>query len=463
MTVTREFAGYCADLALDDLDDHTVDYAKRLLLDTLGTAVGGYARADSADAVLGAVRDLSGGRDAGAATVLATGDRLAAADAALANGAFSHSLDYDNRHSRGSLHVGSSVVSAALAAAERRGADGERFLTGVVAGYEVAARLGMACNPRSSHERGFHPTGTCGTFGATAAVGVVRGFDPDEFAAAFGVNGSQASGSYQCSLTGGWNKRLHPGLAARDAVLAGALAAGGFEAATAPIEGDLGFLQAYADRPVPERATEDLGDSFEVARTKIKPYPFGTFAHAPVSSLTELVAETDLDPDDVASITVEMPASGADMFGRAAGEGHPETAAAAQFDMPFLAALAVAAGRADLDAFDAALSGRYGDRFSRLMAATTTRGSDDLEAMLPERYPARVTVTTADAEYTRYRETVEGDPGTPMSWGAVEAKFADLAAGFDADAVGRIAQLVRTVETHPVDDLLAPFRARNGA
>ena len=459
MTIAREFADYCAGLSLSDLDDGTVEYTKRLLLDTLGTTVGGYHWSDSADVMLGAGRQLGGAGDGGdgAVTVLATGDRLPPADAALVNGALSHSLDYDNRHSPGSLHVGSSVVAAALAAGEVVDADGETLLEALVAGYDVAARLGMACNPRSSHERGFHPTGTCGTFGATAAAGVVHGLAPDEFVAAFGVNGSQASGSYQCSVTGGWNKRIHPGLAARNAVAAVAFATSGFEGPPDPIEGDLGFLQAYADRPAPERATEGLGEVYEAARTKIKPYPVGTFAHVPIALLVDLVVEEDLAPDDVESITVELPTSGAAMFGRDEGDAHPASSAEAQFDMPFAAALAVAYREAGLTAFDEALSADRPAAFDRLMDVTTTVASDDLESYLPELYPARVTVRTGEGTYELFREWVQGEPEHPLSWADLERKFADLTPTFDADARRRIVECVRDIESRTGRELVAPF------
>ncbi|AUV80788.1 MmgE/PrpD family protein [Salinigranum rubrum] len=448
MTIAREFAEYCVDLSVDDLHDETVEYTKGLLLDTLGTTVGGYHWSDSADVMVGAGRALHGTRGPeGTATVLATGDRLSPADAALVNGALSHSLDYDNRHSPGSLHIGSSVVTAALAAAETADADGETLLRALVAGYDVTARLGMACNPRSSHERGFHPTGTCGTFGATAAVGVVYGLASDELVSAFAVNGSQASGSYQCSITGGWNKRIHPGLAARNAFVAVALATNGFEGPPDPIEGDLGFLQAYADRPAPERATAGLGDVYEAARTKIKPYPVGTFAHVPLALLIDLATEEELAPDDVESIVVELPTSGAAMFGRSEGDAHPTSSAEAQFDMPFSAALAVVYREAGLSAFEAALSDDRPAAFDRVMDVTTTVASDELEAYLPELYPARVTVETATESYELFREWVQGEPDHPMTWDDLERKVADLVPALDADDRRRLVGRVRDLES----------------
>jgi len=472
-TIARQLAEHCASLSLSDMNDDDIDYSKKLLFDTIGTAIGGYEWSDSATVMIETGRALTGGsggvetatdaaghteRD-GTATVLPTGERLDAGTAALVNGALSHSLDYDNRHSPGSLHIGSSVVSAALAAAESGDVDGRTLLEGVVAGYDVAARLGMACNPRSSHERGFHPTGTCGTFAATAAAGVVAGLDADQLVSAFGVNGSQAGASYQCSRTGGWNKRIHPGLAAKRAFAAIAFAENGFEGPPDPIEGELGFLQAYADRPRPERATADLGEAYEVARTKIKPYPVGTFAHVPIALLSELVAEGAVDPTSVEEVVVELPTSGAAMFSRDEGAPHPTTSAGAQFDMPFSVALALTAGEVGLTSFDDAIADEYPGEFGRLMDVTRTVASEELEEYLPELYPGRVTVRTASGTVERFRDWVAGEPTHPMSWADLAGKFADLSPQFDEEGRAAVADAVRTIEDHSARDLVETIRS----
>lgn len=471
-TIARQFAEYCTSMSLSAMDDADISYAKKLVFDTLGTTIGGYEWSDSAGVMvetgraLGAVDgavdggsvDAASGGSTGSATVLATDEKLRPGGAALVNGALSHSLDYDNRHSRGSLHIGSSVVPAALAAAESVDADGQTFLEAVVAGYDIAARLGMACNPRSSHERGFHPTGTCGTFAATAAVGIVFGIDTDRLVAAFGVNGSQAGASYQCSKTGGWNKRIHPGLAARRAFTAIAFAENGFDGPPDPIEGELGFLQAHANRPRPQRATDELGERFEVARTKVKPYPVGTFAHVPIALLTELVAEGEIAPSRVKDVVVELPTSGAAMFARQAEAPHPTTSADAQFDMPFSVALALTAGEVGLTAFNAAISDEYPGEFGRLMDVTRTVGSDELEAYLPELYPGRVTIRTESGTIERFRDWVAGEPTHPMSWTDLAEKFNDLTR-FDETGRTGVVEAVQSIEERSVRELVETVRS----
>ena len=141
MSIAERQAAFAADLGFEDLPGEVVDYAKRLLLDTAGIAIGAERRAASSRAFFEGVRTLDAGSGG---TVLATGESMAPEYAALLNGAMAHSLDFDDTHRASSLHPGAPVLPAALAAAERVDASGADLLTGLVVGYEVTVRLGMA-------------------------------------------------------------------------------------------------------------------------------------------------------------------------------------------------------------------------------------------------------------------------------------------------------------------------------
>src|SRR5262249_1746848 len=149
----------------------------------------------------------------GDATVLGTAGRLPPPQAALANGAPAHAIEMDDTPLGGSIPLGASVFPAALAAAALSGAGGAALLGAAIAGYGGAARLAMAVGPAAHYARGFHPTGTCGAFGAAAAAGLVLGLDAGALASALGIAGSQATGSMEFLADGAWTKRLHPGWA----------------------------------------------------------------------------------------------------------------------------------------------------------------------------------------------------------------------------------------------------------
>src|SRR5258707_14056771 len=111
------------------------------------------------------------GMAAGNSGVFGDAARYTPAGAAFLNGALAHSLDFDDTHAAGSLHPGAPVIPAALAAGEMVGASGADVLAAVIAGYEVTCRVALALPAGEHYDRGFHPTATCGAFGAAAARG----------------------------------------------------------------------------------------------------------------------------------------------------------------------------------------------------------------------------------------------------------------------------------------------------
>jgi 2-methylcitrate dehydratase PrpD len=454
MRIEETYAQYCRDLTYEDIPADVVDYAKRLLLDIVGISVGAATRVRSSESVISGVRRLDG--DGSGATVLATGESMRPANAALLNGALGHSLDYDDTHRSASLHPGVVTVPAALAAGDTADASGRDLLTGIVAGYEVVCRLGKAVTPSSHYDLGFHGTKTCGVFGATAAAGTVLDVEAGQLEAAFGVNGSQASGSLQFLENGSWNKRIHPGLAAHEALTALSFASEGFFAASDPIEGKYGFLHGYTRDPQPALATEGLGDEFELHKTGLKPYPCCRYMHTALDLLVEIAETESIAPENVMSVTVEMPSTGATIVDSATGD-YPDTFVDAQFSMPFGAALVLTQGDPGVDSFLDVLEAPYTETFERLFDATTVTSSREVDAEYPEKWPARVVVETGTGTYERYAEYAKGEPENPMGWDEVTEKFEDLAASLPAPTRQTVIDRVENVETVTVAELLEPF------
>ncbi len=102
----------------------------------------------------------------GACHILGTGDACSVVGAALANGALSQALEYDDTHNRSIVHMSSPAVAAALALAQTRPVRGRELITAVALGNEISCRIGSIA-PGQFHRRGFHPTGLFSTFGAT--------------------------------------------------------------------------------------------------------------------------------------------------------------------------------------------------------------------------------------------------------------------------------------------------------
>ncbi|MDH3499957.1 MAG: MmgE/PrpD family protein [Acidimicrobiia bacterium] len=458
MEIAQQYAEYATTLQYHDLPSDVVDHAKKLVLDIIANDLGGHAWMESGPKVVDGVRALN--RNGSGATVLATGESMAPEWATLVNGTMAHSLDYDNHHAKGVIHAGSSVVNAALAAAEENGSSGREFLSAVVIGYEIATRLAMALGPHSSHEMGFHPTATCATFAASALIGRLRGQSADQIVNAMGLNGSQAAGSMQYVKNGAWNKRAHPGWATHSAFVASTLAANGFIGAAEVFEGDQGFFQGYALRPRPEEATRTLGTSYETLEVAIKPFSLCRYTHQALDLLITLTNEREIDPDDVESIVIDMPTYGVQLCGSPIeAKRAPTSAVDAQFSGPFAAALALTERKAGMDVFVDVLDNKMDDRFRRLMNVTDVHQADDLDAIHPEFWPGRVTVNVGGEIIERYSKHMKGEKERPMSFEDVEAKLRELSPNHSDDQRDAVAAAVRNIEDVAVADLVAPLRA----
>src|ERR1700749_1599668 len=189
MGVTSQLAEFCASIKLSSVPPEVVKRARFLVLDLVGNIIRARHDAESTPSFLAAVRAM--GMAAGNAGVFGDAARYTPAGAALLNGALAHSLDFDDTHAAGSLHPGAPVIPAALAAVEMCGAPGADVLAAIIAGYEVTCRVALALPAGEHYDRGYHPTATCGAFGAAAAGGRVFGLGANDIASALGTVLSQ--------------------------------------------------------------------------------------------------------------------------------------------------------------------------------------------------------------------------------------------------------------------------------
>ena len=424
--ITRTLAAHATGLRYEDLPAEVADYAAQLVLDLVGIGLRASVDAESTPSIRDAVLAIAGD---GEASAFGEERTLAPAHAALLNGALAHSLDFDDTHRDGSVHPGAAVIPVVLALAEQHGIGGRRAIAALAAGYDVTCRLSMAVDPRSHYARGFHPTATLGVFGATAAGANLLGLSATELENAFGVNGSQAAGSMQYLENGSWNKRVHPGFAAHDAILALELARHGFHGSSEPIEGRRGVLRGYSDAARPEVAVAGLGERWEILHTAIKPYPACRYAHAPLDILVDLVAEHDLRPGEVESVTVGVCDAGLDLIGTPLERKHEVASIVdGQFSMPFLAAVALMRGRMTWSDYDL-----VGDAGAAALARRVTVVADEeANALFPERWLGAVEVVTSRGTFADRRWVTRGERERPLGWEGVEAKFDDLAAATHA-------------------------------
>jgi 2-methylcitrate dehydratase PrpD len=439
ISVARSLARFVVRLSLDDVPPSVATAASRLTLDTLGNALAAVPE-DFGRAVSSAAERLGGAPES---TLIGHGTRVAAANAALANGTLAHGLDFDDTREDAIVHTGSVAVTTALAVGEAMGASGRRTLEAIIAAVEVMCRVGLAV-PGRFHARHFHPTALAGGFAAAAAAAKLRGLAEDQLVSAFGIGGSQAGGIIEYLTDGTWTKRLHPGWAAHAGIIAAALAESGMLGPESVFEGAHGFYQAFAGGHDPDRLAalvSTLGERWEISNLTFKPYPCGSIAHPYMDCALRLRERYRIDPAQIVSIrcrTAEGPVPR--LWEPLAAKHAPPNGYAAKFSLPYLIATMLVRGRAGLAEFrDAAV------RDPEILRVAG-RVSYELDPTIdyPRRFIGDVRIRLANGEeLVEHQEHSRGGPEHPVTAAELEAKFRGNA-GLVLDA-DRVDELIRRV------------------
>jgi 2-methylcitrate dehydratase PrpD len=425
---TRELVEFLAGLEPSRLSAGVFDRARYLLLDYLGVAIRGSCAESSAPVYRMIERITESSPAPGRATVIGKNIRTLPGYAALANGTAAHAIELDDTHNAGSIHLGVVIFSTALALAESPpDLQFDHFFTAVVAGYEAAARIAMAVQPKDHYLLGFHPTATCGVFGAAITASKLLGLSADQMLSAVGIAGSMAAGSLEFLSDGAWTKRLHPGLAAQNGIQAAMLAAEGFRGPSQILEGRDGFLHGYSRDPLPDLLTSDLGQSFEILRTSVKPHACCRYMQGPIDALLALVHEHDIRPEQVRQIEVAVLEAGWPLVVEPRAQKYePRSIVEAQFSMPYGAAVAVIDRAAGLDQFNPARV-QSSDVRAFLEKVVMTRNAD-IEKTFPAEWPAFVTIHLEDGRsLEKMIRHPKGDPQNPLTWPELISKFRVLA------------------------------------
>jgi 2-methylcitrate dehydratase PrpD len=341
---TRALAQFAAELRYDKIPPAVAAHAKLCLLDTFGCGLFGSAL-PWAKIVADFARELGGKEES---TVWGRPFKVSAPNAALANGTAVHSFELDDLHKTAIIHPGGVAITPALAVAEHvGGVDGKEFLTAVVAGYEVGIRVGMSVG--ISHlQRGFHNTGTNGTFCAGAAAGRILRLDAERMTHDLGIAGTQSAGLMAAQYSA-MVKRMHAGRAAQSGVYGALLAQRGLTGITNILEADFGgYCKTMADVCDMSKLTAGLGSEFETGRVGFKPYAAGGSTHTAHEAVKSIMTQNKLTAEMIDRITIR---STTVTYHHTSWDYVPQGVTAAQMNMQYVVAVTALEGDIFIDQF----------------------------------------------------------------------------------------------------------------
>lgn len=441
MHETRVLAEFVAGAKFDDVPDEVIARTKHLLLDHFAVAL--FAtHTEWGRIALKYAREFSSIDEC---TVYGQPWKSSAQHAALANGLCAHGYELDDSYEGGFCHPGAPTIPAALAIAEKEGCSGRDFLLSVVMGYEVMGRISRALGRESNQQH--HATGQVGAFGAATAAGKAMGLEAGRLTNALGLAGCMASGVMEFTEDpkGTMVKRLYGGWPSQSGIVAASFARDGYTAPGTIIEGRFGFLRGITRNYDLNLVLAGLGEDYQVMRTVFKPYASCRAFHPMVEGIIELRNEHGVTPDNLERLDVGVRES----IMRQQIVYEPQSMMAAQYSMPFTAALALDRDLADPHCYDGEV---LADRAIRDTCRKIHAHLDPEMDAFP-RYAARLAARLKDGSEVKL--TVWDHKGTaakPFSAEDVMARFDKVTASVlrPGDAA-ELAQAVGALDSNTAD------------
>ncbi len=420
---SQQIAAFGTRFASAPLTDAQRHQAYRALLDTVACAIAGHR--DEAPRL--ALDYMRGFGSAGQATVWASSEPMHAECAAFVNGVTAHVIDYDDVMTPMRGHISVAMVPALAALAQMTGADGTRFTTAYLAGFELMAKLSRVM-ALPHYSRGWHSTSALGVLGATLACSVLLGLTEAQTSHALGLAVAQAAGSRQ--NFGAMAKSFQAGQCNAAAVRAVLMAQSGFTASPDAIDGKFGYLALYASGEDISPALSALGTpplEIDAMGIDIKKYPCCYAIHRALDGLLALRKTHALTSANVTKIAITNSAGGLD----ALLPQPPTNGLQAKFNMAYCMAAALLDGEIRLASFDDAKVMR--PEIRALLPKVSLQEAPG--AILPRWSHVRIELAGGRVLEQRVN-TARGDAGDPLSDAELIEKVADCFAcgNFNADA-----------------------------
>jgi len=445
--LTLTLARYAASTSCNDLPSEVMDRAKQVILDEVACAYFGR-RSLAGDLGARYAAQFGGPSEA---RIYATGQRVSAPYAALANGAAGHGEEVDGAHIVGG-HPGASIVHAAVAMAERQRVTGAELINAVALGYDAGTRVVEACGKLYSVKNRFGLNSDfLYTIGAAVAASRLLGLDPVRHCHAMALSTFQSN-----ALVAFYAEKRHisksfcNGQFAFTGVSAALMSVTGLEGHEDILGAPYGVLHAWGEDGQRDAVVRGLGERYAIMGANFKLLNAGYPIHAPVEAALTLAAKHGIEADSIESVYVGMPTNTMKVV------DNRDMHNICLQDM-----LSAALVRGGLKLRESPFPEVLSDpAFSRLRPRVSLRGDADLDRDQPDGRGAIVTITTVGGLTVSMR--VDAPRGHSqrggLTWAELSGKWHEGLPECDVDRMLAIAQRLEDVED--VTELLNAFQAK---
>jgi len=409
---TEMLSSFACGLNYDDLTPETVHQVKRVLVDTLACALGGY---DSEPAKI-ATRLARTVTSTLPSRILGTKDHSSPDMAGFANSVMVRYLDYNDMGGGG--HPSDSIPGA-LAMAGYLGSDGRSIITSIVVAYEVSRRVGEYALPQGWDH------GILRSLGAACAAGKVMDLDQEQMghAISLAVVPNLSLGQTRVGELSMWKGCAGPN-GTRAGIFAAQLAEQGMTGPFEPFDGSEGLWAKMLGKPV--RLESAWGEPYSINETSFKFFPSQGGTQGPAGLALELHSQVSTTAE-IAAIRIYLPGAVLLRSVNDPEKWHPKTRETADHSIPYLVAVALQDGVVTPASFDPQRT--QDPEVHSLISRMNAEEDPEYSRLYPDEINCRIEVTTASGKQLSAHSTYpKGHPRNPMTDADIIAKFQSLAA-----------------------------------
>ena len=335
------YARMVTETTYEDIPPEVVQYAKWIILDTIGAMLGGSGM-DGIPQVVEMVKEKGGKPEM---YIPLYGGKVPASEAGMAIGPMARAVDWSAIHLE-AMHTSEHTLPALIAALGLRGkTTGKEFLTAFVLGQEILIKIGNAWKPTYAVAHG-RSNGHY-IFGSTASAAKLLGLNYEQCLNAWGIVRSMtqphdmAAFHPICHMV-----KIHHGYVTQDTINACEMALRGI---TGPhdqvITGQRGFLGMAGWETDPSELWKGLGTEWDQIHLESKSFPGCKSTTTAVFGVWDMMKEEGLRKEDIASIDFYMPEVSMEMLdGPIEEKLNPADQYECQFSLPYMIATAIEDG-----------------------------------------------------------------------------------------------------------------------
>jgi 2-methylcitrate dehydratase len=442
MTVTRRLAEFVQGMTFDRLPPEVIHQTGRVVLDTLGCAIGGYD-SDPARILVDYARESGHPAEA---TIWGAGVKSSCLNATLANGAMVRYLDYNDtafilqgETYRSGYHP-SEVIPGILAMGEWLGLPGRDVITAISLGYDLSLAWLEGVVGKGIEKDGWNGD-TRGAYIMPLVLGKLLGLDAEQMVNAVGIAGSchavfaiLDTPAEEYTNT----KNIRFPTMAQAAIQAVLLARKGFTGPAGMIEGHDGLVEVIMNGTYDYTHLERLEDKNSIMETCLKSIIADFSSHGHLTATLELVRENDIKPQDVAAIKITTSSRCAEHTGDPVKK-YPRNKETADHSSYWLTAIAIIDRQIGPNQFKPE---KYSDPLAReLIDKVTLEGDPTLDKHRPAGI-SEIALKDGRSVSTRV-DYPRGHVRNPMTDDEVVEKFTDTASAYmDRAAIDRLVETV---------------------